>query len=302
MGTNQTSAIAANFFNIATTGGAVGRTMNLSDGSYTTHSFMGEIFELAIFSAPLTDTMMQTLLSNMQTANRLRADSNSNQVVFIGDSLTTGGGLVQMSRSYPWVLGQQYGNAYKSLMIAAPGQTIAQQQYQATNYVQNLDMTPFGINVAIVCCGSNDVTAGRTTTQITTDLATLCAGLRSAGYKVIVVTITLKTNGIGTTNATTWAGINAVNASLRGNYTAYADALVDWAGDPRFSDPTNTTYFTDQIHTTEAGDGVKAALVKAALDPILNPTLTTTPPVLSYASFYAGGRSFAGSFGNFVRS
>jgi lysophospholipase L1-like esterase len=302
VGTNQTSAIEFNFFNVATTGGAVGRTMNLSSGTYGNYSFMGEIFELAIFSAPLTDTMVQTLLVDMQTANRLRADSNTNQVVFFGDSLTSGGGLVQMSRSYPWVLGEHYGNAFKPLLIAGPGQTIAQQQYQATNYVQNLDLTPFGTNVAIICCGSNDAVAGRTPTQITTDLATLCTGLRSAGFKVILITITLRSNGVGTTNAATWATINAVNAGLRANHSTFADALVDWAGDARLSDPTNTTYFIDQIHTTEAGDGVKAVLVKTALDPILNPPAATTPPVLNYASFYAGGRSFAGSFGNFVRT
>jgi lysophospholipase L1-like esterase len=303
MGTNQTSAINANYLNLTTTGGAVGCALNMGSGGYGNFAFMGEFYELAIFSAPLTDTMMQTLLSNMQTANRLRSDSNSNQVVFVGDSLTAGGPPpLPMSHCYPWVLCQHYGSAFKPMLVAAPGQTIAQQQARVTNEIQNLDLTPFGKNVAIVCCGSNDLGNGGTAAQAATDLGTLCTSLRSAGFKVIVITITLRTNGSGTTNAALWTAINTLNASIRANYTTYADAMVDWAADSRLSDPTNTTWFTDQLHTTDAGDGVKAALVKAALDPILTPPIATATPVLSYASFYSGGNNFAGNYGKFLKT
>jgi lysophospholipase L1-like esterase len=271
-------------------------------GGFNNYSFGGEISEIAIFSSPLTDTMMQTLLADMQTANRIRADANTNQVVFIGDSLTAGGpGTVQMSHCYPWVLCQQYGGAFKPLLIAAPGCTIAQQQTLATNVVQTTDLTPFGVNVAIICCGSNDLVGGRTTAQVQNDLATLCSGLRAAGFKVILTTITLRTNGIGSTNAGINANFNTVNAALRASYTNYADALVDWAADSRLADPTNTTYFADDIHTTPAGDAVKAALVKAALDPILTPP-SNSQAALSFGGFYSAGRNFTGSFGNFVRS
>ncbi len=302
MGTNQTSANAVNYFNFATTGGAVGRTLNLSNGGYGNYAFIGEISEIAIFSAPLTNTMMQSLLANMQTANRLRSDANTNQVVFVGDSLTAGGpGLPAISHCYPWVLSQQFGGAFKSLMIATPGATIAQQQTVVTLQVQPLDLTPFAVNVAVVCCGSNDLAGGaRTAAQVQADLATLCTGLRTAGFKVILVTITLRSDGVGTTNAALWTAINTVNAGLRSTYTTYADALVDWAADARLTDPTNTAWFADQVHTTDAGDGVKASLVKPALDALLTPT--TTQATLHYGAFYAGGRSFTGNYGNFVRT
>jgi lysophospholipase L1-like esterase len=298
IGTNQTAAINSNWCNLAMTGGAVGRTLGLSDPTYGNYSFGGEIYEIAIFSAPIIDSYMQVLLSQMQAANQLPGDANSGQVIFIGDSLTTGGpGTPTVSQGYPSVLVDQYGGSIKPLMLAVPGHTIAQQQSLVTNQVSPLDLSPFVSTVAVVCCGSNDIAAGRTDSQVAADLATLCSGLRATGMKVIIAMLTPRNSSSGYTsgNITT---LNNVNAAIRSGYSAYADALVDWAGDSRLSDCTNSLYFADQWNTTSAGDGVKAELIKPALDVLLSPPKT----VLSYASFYTPGRSFAGNYGKFLRT
>ena len=101
--------------------------------------------------------------------------------------------------------------------------------------------------------------------------------------------------------------------TIRSNgYAAYADALLDWAADPRLADYTDTTYFADGCHTTDAGDGVKAQLAKAVLDPLLTPVVATassngrvgTAPIatLTFGAFYAAGRTFPGQFGRFPRA
>jgi lysophospholipase L1-like esterase len=297
MGTNQQGVLSGNALPSGLAGGSIGRAANVNSSIFGNFSFNGEIAEVAVFSTALADGDMANLLADMQAANRLRVDSNASQVIFVGDSLTAGGpSLHPVSKNYPAILVQQAGGAFKPLTIAVPGNTIAQQMTYVTNQVLPLDLTPFGKNVAVICCGSNDIIANRTSAQILADLATLGTALRAGGFKVIMLTITPRTLPTGQA-----AVLTAVNAGLRTGYTAFADALVDWAADPRLSDPTNTIYYSDACHTTDIGDGVKAQLVQPVLNSILNPAATTATP-LEYASFYAPGRTFLGNYGTFVRS
>ena len=297
LGTNQTTAIDTHLANFSMTGGAIGATPPLNDPTFSYFWFRGEIFEVAVFNTALDDDQINSLIQQMQAANGLSAKSNSSQVVFIGDSLTAGGpGIRPMSHCYAWQLARQYNGAVKPLLLAVPGETIAMQQSLVTQQVVPLDLTPFVENIAIVCCGSNDIGSGRTATQVSADLAALCSSVKTAGFKVILATITPRATAGWTSDMST--ALAAVNSTLRATYSTYADALVDWAADPRLSDPTNTLYFADLCHTTDAGDNVKAQLVKVALDPLLTPPTAA----LSYAAFFAGGTTFTGNYGTFVRA
>ena len=111
---------------------------------------------------------------------------------------------------------------------------------------------------------------------------------------MVVATITPRSAPTVPQQVTLSSAIDAANDAVRSGYAAYADALVDWAADPRLADYTDATYFADGCHTTDAGDGVKAALVRAALDPLLAPPAIAP---LTFASFYAAGRTFAGRYG-----
>ncbi len=300
VGTNQQSALPVNYGNAALTGGAVGLTLATSYGSHGNFGFAGELMELLIFSSPLTDAAMATLLPTVQTANRLRADANAAQVVFVGDDLTAGGpGAQPVGRCYPWHLCQQFGGSFKPLLIATPGQTVAQQQSLAMAQVLPLDQTPFATNVAVVCAGSTDLAAGGSASTIAAGLATLCGSLRSGGYQVVVATIPARSAATASQQVTLSTAITAVNNAIRSGHATYADAMVDWAADPRLSNYADAAYFADGVHTSDAGDGVKAELVRAALEPLLTPPAVAS---LSFASFYSAGRTFAGRFGNFPRA
>ena len=304
MGTNQQSTYGSNCCNFAVSGGAVGRTLNLSDGGYGNHSFAGEIFEIAIYSSPLSNAMMTTLLADMQAANDIRADANACQVIFVGDSLTAGGPYPgPITACYPWHLCRLYANAFKPLVVAVPGQTIAQQQSLALGVTTGLDVGPFATSAAVVCCGSNDALNGASAATILAGLTAMCGGLRANGLRVVLLTITPRSDAQGAA-AGAPATILSVNATLRTSYHGFADVLVDWAADPRLADSTNPIYFADGVHTTDAGDGVKAQLVRAGLDtlPGFGASVAAVAKPLAFASFYAPGQQFAGSFGNFVQS
>ena len=51
----------------------MGRALDTNYGGNP--GFVGEMYELLIYSSPLTDAMMATVLADVQAANRLRADA-----------------------------------------------------------------------------------------------------------------------------------------------------------------------------------------------------------------------------------
>ncbi len=306
VGTNQQSTLPTNYCNGPLSGGAVGRVMSGSAGML---GFAGEVFELLIYAGPLTDAQVAAVLADVQAANRLRADANGSQVVFVGDSLTAGGpGIQPVSHCYPWHLCRHYGGAVKPLVTATPGQTVAQQRAVVNQQVLPLDRTPFAASVAVVVIGSNDLWLGGAAADTAAAVADLCGAVRSAGFKVIVGTITPRAAGSAAQQVTLSSAVSATNATIRGNYAAYADALLDWAADPRLADYTDAIYFADGCHTTDAGDGVKAQLVKAVLDPLLTPPASSNPvgtapmAALTFGAFYTAGRTFTGQFGRFPRA
>ena len=303
MGTHQTADLPANYGNAVLTGGSVGRAVGVNYGDHGSFAFAGELFELLIFNRPLADAAMATLLADVQTANRLRADADAVQVVFVGDDPTAGGpGPRPVGRCYPWHLCQQSGQAFKPVVVATPGHTVAQQQALVTSQVLPLDRTPFAVNAAVVCAGGTDLWLGTPAADVATAVAGLCSSLRSAGFKVVVATVTPRAAASTPGQVTLSAAIAAFNAAVRSGWAAYADAVADWATDRRLADYTSPTYYAaDGWHTTDAGDGVKAALVRAAVDPILSPPPASAVAPLTYGSFYAAGRTFAGQFGRFPR-
>ena len=302
VGTAQQSALPANYGNAKLTGGAVGRAMGVTDPAGGNYGFAGEVMELLVFASPLTDAMVATLLADVQAANRLRADANATQLVFVGDGLTAGGpGVAAVGHCYPWHLCRQYGGGPKPLLVATPGHSVAQQQALVNQQVLPVDRTPFGVNAAVVCVGSTDLAGGAAGADVAAAVGALCASLRAGGFKVVVATVTPRLVGTGTQPAAVLSAIAAANAAIRSGHAGYADGLADWAADARLADPTNATYFGDGWHTTDAGDGVKAQLVKAALDPVLSPPASALAG-LKFASFYAAGRTFAGRYGNFPAS
>ena len=104
--------------------------------------------------------------------------------------------------------------------------------------------------------GSNDLSSNMAT--FWTNLSAHYATLRADGFKIIAWTITPRQNQTPAVNAE----INRINNLIRSSSHLW-DYLVE--AEAALPDPTNTTYYSDGLHETAAGNRVHAYVVAAAL-------------------------------------
>lgn len=181
-------------------------------------------------------------------------------MVFDGDSLTTassGDYPSQLIASLPGTVVQV--GVGKTFNVAVGGQTIAT---MLTNAASNVDskFEAGKYNYVFILGGTNDVAAGDNATTVYNRIVSYCTARRSAGFRVVVSTLTHKGNPAQNTI------IDSINTSIRANWATFADALADLDADSRLQNPADTTYFqADQLHYNTSGAAVVASIAKAAL-------------------------------------
>jgi lysophospholipase L1-like esterase len=113
----------------------------------------------------------------------------------------------------------------------------------------------------IVQTGTNDIEDGASAATVYTRIGDLCTNLRTAGWYVIITTLTPTSN----------AGFNlvrgAVNDDIRGDFS-FADALVDIEDDASIGSDaagSDTTIYFDGAHFTAEGARRFAILVREAV-------------------------------------
>jgi lysophospholipase L1-like esterase len=124
------------------------------------------------------------------------------------------------------------------------------------------------VNVLSVLIGVNDqVSGGLSTSTFLTNLASYCNARRTAGWKVVVATLLP-----GTETALISSGYEAwrqtVNTAIRGWVSTNCDAVADFAASSTMgdeADANNTTYYSDKVHPTLAGQYVLAPIMAAAV-------------------------------------
>lgn len=190
--------------------------------------------------------------------------AKSNQVIFSGDSLTLGnhvsagqGYVDYVLTALPEITGDDSNIAVGSTTLASDGNQdgIADAAYNAAKQVNILTVL-FGANDMLTLSGAAFFAA----------LKTWCQARQAAGFKVIVLT---------TLNHNTSGGIaakrNAANALTRAD-TSFYDALADIASDATIGTdaaPSNTTYFSDGVHPTAAGNAILAPYVTRAIQSLI---------------------------------
>lgn len=121
------------------------------------------------------------------------------------------------------------------------------------------------LNVCVVLAGGGDFRAGLTAASVYESLRTYCEQRRAAGFRVIVLTV-LPSHRTETFEATRLA----FNAMVRDGWPDFADALADIGADPRIGDSGDEYnaqyYLTDQLHLTNAGNAVMAAVTAPVLE------------------------------------
>jgi hypothetical protein len=186
-------------------------------------------------------------------------------LVFTGDSNTAATG------SWAYLYGAAASPKVVGRNFAVSGSVVADLVTDAPNVDAVL---PTNINgrtfVLSVLIGTNDLATGTTAAQFLAALASYCDARRSAGWKVAVCTIQPRDD------ATMLAKRGAVNTEIRLWTTTgsvvpgkHADYVIDFAANADIGPDAaclDTTYYTDGIHWTAAGQ----AVAESVAEPVLN--------------------------------
>lgn len=202
-------------------------------------------------------------------------------IAHAGDSLRAGYGVLT-TQCDAALLDAAYRGTIDSPNFAIPGQGLSVSTYGANpNMIADdparLDSLPAGRPVAIlfVQAGTNDAALGHSDSVIVSDMWSYCDGRRAAGWKVVVFTLTDRTDGaVSGAQAAFDAKRAAINTAIRAGWASHADALIDLAADARLGAngaSSNATYFSaDRVHYTALTySSIILPLVQAAAESFL---------------------------------
>ncbi len=190
------------------------------------------------------------------------------QIVYVGDSLTSG---LFGTHPYPFyiTLPTYNGVTLNATNIGAPGLDLTT---MFSNEVSNLDPLYAyrgGLNIAVIWGGTNDIAQdNKTASQTFATLQAFTQHVRSKGFKVIVATAISRggSNGGGQFDAQN----QALNLLIRNNWSQFADALTDLAGNTNLGATSaylNATYFNaDGIHLTDTGYSLVGSIVQNTIN------------------------------------
>ncbi len=177
-------------------------------------------------------------------------------VIHDGDSLTLGRCTTPaLDGTYPVVAAKASATDYQMRNYGVGGQTVAT---MTANAAANIDpfydaARPF--NIIVLWGGVNDIIGGgRTSAQAYADIVTYANARTAVGWRVIVMTVIAATG-----TAPQIADLLVLNSLLRANASGGTYTLVDPAGDARFQNFNDTTYYNgDKTHQTNAGAAIIA--------------------------------------------
>jgi lysophospholipase L1-like esterase len=224
-------------------------------GSYDTDA---DIYEVIIYKRALTDTEINIVHSYLQS----KYWPDRNHVLFLGDSFVSGLGATVAANALVNNLGTRMGAA--SLVTGWGTSGVAVASINSTHFAY---LKPFlvadqsTVPVVVIVGGRNDLTSGSSAATILAEIKSLCAKIRSMGYKVVYVTPTPYQAGAMETARQTL--IDSILAD-----TTFADAIANAGRDPIMGDIANiadTTYFLDGLHPTNVGHTIITKLIEGAV-------------------------------------
>lgn len=242
-----------------------GGTAPLAIGQINSAAFMdGVVDEVSIWKRVLNTNEQATLYNVGNGTTYPTFYGSMARVVFDGNSLTAREPNGQKS-SYPaqtlLSLGDPWRAGYYNFGVSA--QTTADMNTDAATQIDPVSCASCVKNVCVAWEITNDLFFGASTNTAWNNISTYCSGRRTAGFKVVVLTV-LPRSDAGTPGdfETKRQGMNAM---LRADYSSFADGLADVASNSNIGDAgdeLNTTYYNaDKVHMTETGYGVVAGIV-----------------------------------------
>jgi lysophospholipase L1-like esterase len=234
----------------------------LSGGGF---GFTGDLAQLGFYNRALSDQELfdleKWLIYQYLSPTYWSALPKAN-VIFDGDSITSGLG-VPAGQSYPDQTLALLGADYTMQNFGISGQTMLDMGNDASAQIDVLYNPHHAKNIAVCFGGTNDIANfGASGTTAYNRTVSYCTGRRAAGFRVIVVTMWPRS--AVTLPPTFEADRQTYNTAVRANWATFADAIADFAADPRMGDAgdeLDATYYQDGIHPNIVGCAVEASIM-----------------------------------------
>lgn len=224
-------------------------------GLYPGYPVAGRLRALLGYNSAINATQLAQVRAWAQGQGAVFTSPNT--VVIAGDSISSGW---KASRNRGWNETLNLGSSALMYNLSTDGQKLTD--------IVSLDFAAHYTNtrkVLVVFAGTNDIAFGATGANTHTALANYCAAKRSAGYKVLVVTMLPAAFSPEVER-------QVYNNAIRANWTTYADDMADvetLAMGAAGANTNHTNYNTDDTHPTEIGQALLNGLIKPKLQALL---------------------------------
>lgn len=234
----------------------------------------GKLSNIHIWFRGCTDAEIESGVGAMQaelTASGLTIGTNNLFIAWIGDSQFAGA-TVTAANAVPYIYAPNAPSPYVGAVYAASGARLSgtgtHVQAQITNALR---MAPAEIGsrkfIAVIQVGANDNAQIVAATYLAT-LAGYCDSLRAVGIKVVLSTLTNRRDALADPGFDTWR--TTINSTITSSWIGvHCDAVADIGSDATMGGttaPDDTTYFSDKLHYTAAGQVIWEALVRAQVN------------------------------------
>jgi lysophospholipase L1-like esterase len=262
----------------------------LTVGSLSSNSFYynGDIAEIIIYNSALDDTQVGQIESYLEVKygiSDILPPTSIPLIIFEGDSMTSGVGSTS-GLTYPNQTQTFLGFSATYQNLGIPSQSVVAMSTDASDQIDPEYSISRTTNIISLLGGTNDLFTGADATTTYNRIVSYLQGRRTAGFKVIVNTILPRSNS--GTPVSFEENRQTVNTLIRSNWTTFADGISDISSDTRIgdvNDELDVTYYPDRVHLTNAGYGIVASYVTAAIkqimDPIVVSSVVVTPSTTS---------------------
>ena len=201
-------------------------------------------------------------LACLTVAGHAHAQTKTEGVLICdGDSLTQG---IGSTYNYPMQLDSSLSAAHHRFVVinaGVGGRTVRDMGGSAAENVDSRFQSG-GLNILVFWGGTNDIAVDKVNGDSTYQrIKSYLDDRRSLGWKIIVLTITRRSDFSGIKEAAR----QAANRRILANCNSIADACIDVAAEPLLANPGDSRYFRDGIHLTDEGYKIVAEAVKPAV-------------------------------------
>lgn len=235
----------------------------------------GSLFVLSGGGAPALSAHVQRIDSSFSASSPppwVRAYTTPKKLFVVhAQSLGFGYGTRQNNylTSFVAIVAQALGSSWQVINQSVSGISTPNLTTLAPAFIDALFNLARPKFVILAWEGTNDLTNNANATTTYNNIVTLYTARKTFAATYGAAGTALYRSIAGTIIDRNVVGFNALAATVNGNLRAnvpgsYADALFDAAADPLLgaaNASTNTTYFADGIHPTDAGAAIKARLL-----------------------------------------